>query len=106
MPPYLAHEAPCNLSSTSIALLGQILTHPTQDLAMKTAAEQGAQIILAQDPDSDRFSAIEAKPSGGWTTFTGDQLGALFASAAFQKYKASGKPLGEWSGACSNTDRT
>lgn len=26
-------------------------------------------------------------------TFTGDQLGALFASAVLDKYKASGKPL-------------
>ncbi|KAI5831145.1 Phosphoglucomutase, first 3 domain-containing protein [Schizophyllum commune Tattone D] len=63
------------------------------DLAMKTAAEQGAQIILAQDPDSDRFSAIEAKAGGGWTTFTGDQLGVIFAASVFEKYKATGKPL-------------
>ncbi|KAL1730114.1 hypothetical protein EV714DRAFT_211628 [Schizophyllum commune] len=63
------------------------------DLAMKTAAEQGAQIILAQDPDSDRFSAIEANPGGGWTTFTGDQLGTIFAASVFEKYKAAGKPL-------------
>ena len=60
---------------------------------MKTAAEQGAQIILAQDPDSDRFSAIEAKAGGGWTTFTGDQLGVIFAASVFEKYKAMGKPL-------------
>ena len=60
---------------------------------MKTAAEQGAQIILAQDPDSDRFSAIEAKAGGGWTTFTGDQLGVIFAASVFEKYKATGKPL-------------
>ncbi|TRM59430.1 hypothetical protein BD626DRAFT_408902 [Schizophyllum amplum] len=63
------------------------------DLAMKVAAEHGAQIILAQDPDSDRFSAIEAKEGGGWTTFTGDQLGAIFAAAVLAKYKAAGKPL-------------
>ncbi|KAL1683484.1 hypothetical protein EV122DRAFT_201446 [Schizophyllum commune] len=63
------------------------------DLAMKIAAEQGAQIILAQDPDSDRFSAIEAKAGGGWTTFTGDQLGTIFAASVFQKYKETGKPL-------------
>lgn len=33
-------------------------------------------------------------PDGKWITFTGDQLGTLFASAVLEKYKASGKPLG------------
>ncbi|KAL1741168.1 hypothetical protein HDZ31DRAFT_46000 [Schizophyllum fasciatum] len=65
------------------------------DLAMKVAAEHGAQIILAQDPDSDRFSAIEARADGGWTTFTGDQLGTIFAAAQLAKYKATGAPLGK-----------
>lgn len=31
--------------------------------------------------------------NGEWTTFTGDQLGTLFASQAIDAYKASGKPL-------------
>lgn len=31
---------------------------------------------------------------GSWTTFTGDQLGVLFASAVLDEYKTSGRPLG------------
>ncbi|KAI0688766.1 hypothetical protein BC835DRAFT_1371457 [Cytidiella melzeri] len=63
------------------------------DLALATANKVNADYVLAQDPDSDRFSAAEKGSDGEWTTFTGDQLGALFASATLQKYKASGKPL-------------
>ncbi|KAI0670669.1 phosphoglucomutase first 3 domain-containing protein [Trametes maxima] len=63
------------------------------DLAIATANEVGADYILAQDPDSDRFAAAEKSPEGKWIQFTGDQLGTLFASACLEKYKASGKPL-------------
>ncbi|KAF6764966.1 phosphoglucomutase 1 [Ephemerocybe angulata] len=45
-----------------------------------TAAKDGAEYVLAQDPDSDRFSAAEKQPSGDWHVFSGDQLGTLFAS--------------------------
>jgi hypothetical protein len=35
---------------------------------------------------------------GTWVTFTGDQLGTLFAGRILAQYKASGKPLGmSWS---------
>ncbi|KAI0340695.1 hypothetical protein BDW22DRAFT_1360127 [Trametopsis cervina] len=63
------------------------------DLAISTADAEGGDYVLAQDPDSDRFSAAEKRPDGKWIQFTGDQLGALFASAVLQKYKASGKSL-------------
>ncbi|KAI9056683.1 phosphoglucomutase first 3 domain-containing protein [Trametes sanguinea] len=63
------------------------------DLAIATANEAGADYILAQDPDSDRFAAAERGPDGKWIQFTGDQLGTLFASACLDKYKASGKPI-------------
>ncbi|KAH9901639.1 phosphoglucomutase first 3 domain-containing protein [Cubamyces lactineus] len=63
------------------------------DLAIATANEAGADYILAQDPDSDRFAAAEKGLDGKWIQFTGDQLGTLFASACLDDYKASGKPL-------------
>jgi len=49
--------------------------------------------VLAQDPDSDRFTAAERSKTGEWTIFTGDQLGTLFASRVLHAYKASGKPV-------------
>ncbi|KAI0822643.1 phosphoglucomutase first 3 domain-containing protein [Trametes gibbosa] len=63
------------------------------DLAIVTANKVGADYILAQDPDSDRFTAAEKGPDGKWTQFTGDQLGTLFASTCLDKYRAAGKPL-------------
>ncbi|KZT69052.1 hypothetical protein DAEQUDRAFT_811725 [Daedalea quercina L-15889] len=63
------------------------------DLAISTAENSGAGYVLAQDPDADRFAAAERGPDGKWIQFTGDQLGTLFASAALDRYKASGKPI-------------
>lgn len=34
------------------------------------------------------------RPDGKWIAFTGDQLGAIFASRCLDMYKASGKPIG------------
>ncbi|KAH9980248.1 hypothetical protein BGW80DRAFT_1274310, partial [Lactifluus volemus] len=62
-----------------------------KDLAIRTADATGAIYVLAQDPDADRFSAAERRR--GWTTFTGDQLGSLFAARILKQYKMSGKPL-------------
>ncbi|TFY70333.1 hypothetical protein EVG20_g2671 [Dentipellis fragilis] len=64
------------------------------DLAIATADREGAMYILAQDPDADRFSAAERGPSGEWNIFTGDQIGALFASRVLELHKSSGKPIG------------
>ncbi|KAF8163059.1 hypothetical protein B0H34DRAFT_651389 [Crassisporium funariophilum] len=63
------------------------------DLALQTATRECADYVLAQDPDSDRFTAAEKGPSGEWIVFTGDQLGSIFASQVLQNYKASGKPI-------------
>ncbi|KAG2348449.1 Phosphoglucomutase, first 3 domain-containing protein [Suillus weaverae] len=64
------------------------------DLAIATANTKGASYVLAQDPDADRFSAAE-NCDGKWVTFTGDQLGTLFAYHVFETYKASSKPIGK-----------
>ncbi|KAI9569508.1 hypothetical protein HD554DRAFT_2321846 [Boletus coccyginus] len=57
------------------------------------AIRSSADYVLAQDPDSDRFSATERGSDGSFKTFTGDQLGTLFASRVLARYKESGKPL-------------
>ncbi|KAJ7070359.1 hypothetical protein B0H15DRAFT_925818 [Mycena belliarum] len=65
---------------------------PAQDLALKTANAHGADYVLSQDPDGDRFCAAE-KDDKGWLVFTGDQLGTLFAAQALQLHKESGKSI-------------
>lgn len=48
------------------------------DLAISTADEKGIRLILANDPDADRFGAAE-KIEEHWHQFTGDQVGVLLA---------------------------
>jgi len=79
-------------------------------LAIETATREGADYVLAQDPDADRFTAAErrfvlysssmcscrstnVRSTGEWTLFTGDQLGVIFASNILEAFKLSGKPL-------------
>lgn len=63
------------------------------DLAVSTADHNCVVHILAQDPDSDRFTAAEKSGDGIWEVFTGDQLGVVFAAWVLRAWKASGKPL-------------
>ncbi|KAK2759859.1 Phosphoglucomutase-3 [Arachnomyces sp. PD_36] len=49
------------------------------DLAMETGDKLNQDLILANDPDADRFAVVE-KVNGSWYRFTGDQIGMLFAS--------------------------
>lgn len=48
------------------------------DLAMATADEASIGLVLANDPDADRFAVAE-KVEGAWYQFTGDQVGVLLA---------------------------
>lgn len=52
------------------------------DLAIETADEHGVRLILANDPDADRFAVAE-KVGDQWQQFTGDQVGALLGYYLF-----------------------
>lgn len=56
------------------------------DLAMKEADKNNTDIIIANDPDADRFSAAQRLSKGVYHQFTGNQLGILFASHVFETY--------------------
>lgn len=49
------------------------------DLAMALAEQQGADIVVANDPDADRCAAALPGPHG-WRMLRGDEVGALLAS--------------------------
>ncbi|KAJ2909369.1 hypothetical protein GGI21_001954, partial [Coemansia aciculifera] len=62
------------------------------DMAKGVADAQGVGLVLANDPDADRFAAAEKQPDGSWFVFTGDQLGTIFAAAVLAKARAAGIP--------------
>lgn len=60
------------------------------DIAKSRADEYGSSLVLANDPDADRFAvAAKDKTSGKWVQLTGNQLGALFANHTLKQYESS-----------------
>jgi len=53
----------------------------TLELALAFAANEGADVLIANDPDADRLAVAVPTPSGRWQRLTGNQLAALFADA-------------------------
>ncbi len=54
------------------------------DRAIATADQNRIPLILANDPDADRFAVAE-KIAGRWHQFTGDQIGVLLGYHCFQR---------------------
>jgi len=68
--------------------------NPEEAGALKMAIEQadreGANLVLATDPDADRIG-IAVKRSGEWTLLNGNQLGSLLTEYIFSSLKELGK---------------
>ena len=64
--------------------------NPEEDGALRlsqaTADRADISLIIANDPDADRFAAAE-KVNGQWYQFTGDQVGALLATYLWEAGK-------------------
>jgi phosphomannomutase len=54
------------------------------DLARATAEREGADLVLANDPDADRLAVMIPGPAG-WQPLTGDELGVLLGDAVLAR---------------------
>jgi phosphoglucomutase len=60
------------------------------DMAIKLGKKEGADVVMATDPDADRFGV--AVPQGSdFTLVTGNQMGSLLADYIFLSLKEQGK---------------
>ncbi|KOG97607.1 phosphoribomutase PRM15 [Saccharomyces eubayanus] len=58
------------------------------DIGMRLAEEHDINLLVANDPDADRFSiAVKDTQSNRWRQLTGNEIGFLFAFFEFQRYK-------------------
>jgi phosphoglucomutase len=61
------------------------------DMAIKLGAKEKADVVMATDPDADRFGIAVPNKQGGFTLVTGNQMGVLMADYIFLSLKELGK---------------
>ena len=61
------------------------------DMAIKLGTKEKAGVVMATDPDADRFGVAVPDKSGGFTLVTGNQMGVLLADYIFLSLKEQGK---------------
>jgi phosphomannomutase len=62
------------------------------DLALELASKREADVVIANDPDADRFAA--AVPGiGEWRLFSGNELGTLLGDYVLRKWNQESRPI-------------
>jgi phosphoglucomutase len=56
-------------------------------MAIALADEEDISLVLANDPDADRFCAAERDSTGQWHIFTGNEMGIILAQHVLSQYK-------------------
>jgi phosphomannomutase len=66
----------------------------TLDLALAKARHDGADLVLANDPDGDRLAVAVSDPAtpGTWRVLSGDQVGALIGSYLLERTAGEPRP--------------
>lgn len=70
--------------------------HGALDLAIQAAEEQRVDLVVANDPDADRFSVAvrTARDPGSWRQLTGNEIGFLFAMWVVEQLERDGAAPG------------
>jgi phosphomannomutase len=63
------------------------------DIAIALAKKNSVDVLLANDPDADRFAAAAPNSSGDWITLRGDQIGSLLGWWMVERAKISGSKI-------------
>ena len=63
------------------------------DIGLQLAKKENAGLIIATDPDADRFGFIERYEDGTYTYFNGNEIGLLLMKLRYQEALESGKQL-------------
>jgi phosphoglucomutase len=61
------------------------------DMAIKLGAKEKADVVMATDPDADRFGIAVPNKEGSFTLVTGNQMGVLMADYIFLSLKELGR---------------
>jgi len=56
-------------------------------MAIALADEEDITLVLANDPDADRFCAAERSSVGQWHIFTGNEMGIILAHHVLSQYQ-------------------
>lgn len=67
--------------------------HGALNLAINKAKEAGARVVVANDPDADRFSTAVLCSDQSWRQLTGNEIGTLFGAYVVELIK-NGKCMG------------
>ena len=63
---------------------------PALKMALNLAKDQGADLVMATDPDADRLG-IAVPDEGDWKLISGNQLGSMLADYIFRTRKSQGR---------------
>ncbi|MCL2806456.1 MAG: phospho-sugar mutase [Treponema sp.] len=61
------------------------------EMAIKLGTKEKADVVMATDPDADRFGIAVPNKTGGFTLVTGNQMGVLLADYIFLSRKEQGR---------------
>ncbi|MGX7245200.1 phospho-sugar mutase [Enterococcus quebecensis] len=64
--------------------------HSAFEYAIRLGEKEGADLLIATDPDADRLGAAVRLPNGSYQVLTGNQLGAIMIQYILEAHKQAG----------------